>query len=121
MNRFAIPSRSARSNFTKRSRLGFGKLRTPRLLQTWVIVGIHVVEADDVVAISQETSRDVESNKSCRAGDQNRAVSHADDSLQLVHQNYMPITVIMRQRIRYLPNSSRLAVKGDNLRSDPLR
>ena len=56
---------------------GFGELRTARLLQTWVIIGIHVVEADDVVPISQETSRDVESNKSCRAGHQNRTFSHA--------------------------------------------
>src|SRR6478752_3510631 len=35
------------------------ELRTPRLLQRRVIVGIHVVEADNVVAVTQETSRDM--------------------------------------------------------------
>src|SRR5262249_1610412 len=57
--------------------IGFGKLHTPRLLQTRVIIGIHVVEADDVVPISQETARDVESNKASRSGDENGTVSHA--------------------------------------------
>src|SRR6476469_10947654 len=59
------------------------KLRTPRLLQNRVIISVHVVEADNIVAVTQETSRNVKSNKTCSACHQNRAISHLPHSVSV--------------------------------------
>jgi hypothetical protein len=59
------------------------KLGTPRFLQNRVIVAVHVVEADNVVAVTQETSRNMKPNKACRACHQNRAISHLSHSVSV--------------------------------------
>ena len=46
------------------------KLRDTRLLRPHVVVGAHVVEADDFVAAIEEGARHVEANEAGDAGDE---------------------------------------------------
>ena len=70
------PARSARSSLTKRKRWNLRKLGEPRLLQRRIVIGVEVVEADDVAAVSQQPPRDVKADEAGGAGDEDRAVSH---------------------------------------------
>jgi hypothetical protein len=92
--------------------IGFGKLRTPRLLQSRVIIGVHVVEADNVVAVAQETSRDMESNKACRACYQNRAISHLFHSVSV----QFPIRHMNFFRLYRALHHGRAAIFAENRR-----
>ena len=76
MNRRGHAVAIGKVEFDEAKPIGFGKLRAPRFLQSRIIIGIHVVEADDVAAVAQETLRDVEPDEASRSGDENRAVSH---------------------------------------------
>src|SRR5215831_13635494 len=53
------------------------KLRKARFFQSWVIIGVHIVEANHVVPVTQQTPCDMEADKAGRAGHQNRAADHA--------------------------------------------
>src|SRR5262249_26336151 len=53
-----------------------GELVEPRLLERRVVVGVEIVEADDAVAVREQTTRDVEADEAGRAGDEDRLVRH---------------------------------------------
>ena len=48
------------------------ELRDPRLLETRVVIGIEVIEADHVVSVHQQPPRNVHADESGRSGDENR-------------------------------------------------
>ena len=76
MNKRGHPLAVGKVELGETKALGFGELRAARLLQRRIVVSIHVVEPDDVTAVSQKPPRDVKADKAGGAGDENRTVSH---------------------------------------------
>jgi hypothetical protein len=62
--------------FAEAEILEAGKFSKPRLLERGIIIGIDVIDADDGVALFDETPSDVKSNESCGAGDEDRLNRH---------------------------------------------
>ena len=56
--------------------IGFGELGATRFLQRRIVIGIHIVEPDNVAAVAQQTLRDMKADEAGRAGDEDGAVSH---------------------------------------------
>ena len=54
----------------------FGKLRAPRFLERRIVIGIHVIEPDNLAAIAQKPMCDVVTDEPGRTGDENGTVSH---------------------------------------------
>ena len=48
------------------------ELRDPGLLETRIVIGIEVIEADHVVSVRQQPPRNVHADKAGRSGDENR-------------------------------------------------
>ena len=48
------------------------ELREPGLFQPRIVIGIEVVEADDVVPVRQQAPRDVHADEPGRSGDENQ-------------------------------------------------
>src|SRR5262249_45118657 len=61
----------------------FGETCASRLFERWIVIGIQIVEPDNLVAVAQKALRDVKANKASRACDKDRAVTH-DRPLQIV-------------------------------------
>src|SRR3977135_2416574 len=59
---------------TKRRRLC--ELVEARLLERRIIIGVEIVETDDIAAIRGETARDMEADESRGAGDEDRFIRH---------------------------------------------
>src|ERR1700716_4367981 len=59
---------------TKRRRLC--ELVEARLLERRIVIGVEIVETEDVAAIRGETARDMESDESGGAGDEDRLIRH---------------------------------------------
>ena len=72
-------------------RIVSGEFRKARLLELGIVIGIEVVEADDTVAVRQQSVRDMESDESGGAGDQNRRSRH-------VVQSFSPVPTGSRSR-----------------------
>ena len=60
----------------KAKAIRFGELRASRFFQRRIVVGVHVVEPDNVAAIAQKTLCDMEADEAGSSGDENWAVSH---------------------------------------------
>ena len=60
----------------KAQAIGFCELRAAGFFQRRVVIGIHVVEADDIAAIAQQTLRNVKADKTGSSGHKNWVVSH---------------------------------------------
>jgi len=58
------------------NQIGFSQVHAPRFLERGIVVGIHVVEADNIAAVSGKAFCDVEPDEPGRSGDKNRPVSH---------------------------------------------
>lgn len=55
---------------------GFNELSAAGILQCRIVVGIHVVDTDDVPTVTQQPPGDVEADKAGCAGDENGSLSH---------------------------------------------
>ena len=55
---------------------GFGELGAAGFLQRRIVVGIHVVDADNVPSFAQQPPGNMESDKSGGTGDENGPISH---------------------------------------------
>ena len=62
--------------FDKLKSIGFREFRTAGFLQRRIVVGIHIIEADNIAAIAQETLCDVETDEACGSGHEDWTVSH---------------------------------------------
>jgi hypothetical protein len=48
----------------------------PRMLQSWVIIIIQIVQANDITALGQQLASDIKPNETCRPCDQNCLFRH---------------------------------------------
>src|SRR5712675_2957969 len=57
-------------------RRGLCELVEARLLERRIVIGVEIVETNDVAAIRGETARDMEADESRGAGDEDRLIRH---------------------------------------------
>src|ERR1700704_831582 len=72
------------------------ELRDARLFQARIIVGIEVVDADDVVAVRQQAPCDVHADEPGRTGDENRAWQAS--SFPAVSRDVLPLFALGSRR-----------------------
>ena len=60
----------------KRKRLDFASSARRASFERRIVVGVHVIEAENLVTVSQQTLRDMKADKACGPRDENRTVSH---------------------------------------------
>ncbi len=55
----------------------FRQFRPPRLLEGRIVVGVHVVDADDGAAVGKKTPRDMKADEPGGAGHQDGLAGHS--------------------------------------------